>query len=324
MAAAVLTAGLVLGGASAQATTPAHPYSDPVWYPLRGSVAYVDCVRSNPGCHHGHSDQAITLLSGIRGQYHHEPIYAAGAGILHVGAVAPGCASSGHTSLGNWVWIDHGGGRVSRYGHLYSIDVADGAFVTPRTRIGKTGDSGEARGSYCHDSNHGVMYLNFRLTSNGVYGTARAVTTLKACSGHSTVAWPATIKKSWTTWNSVPKSTRINATSGSGCVPSTPPATANKPATPTLSPAGSGRLTLRWKAAVSTAPVGHTRIELRIYHPTIHRWGLLTSHELATTARGPLSYTYRGLSAHRRYAARISFHTRDGWSRPSLSIHRNT
>ena len=41
-----------------------------------------------------------------------------------------GCRGTGtSTDFGTWVWVDHGGGVVSKYGHLASIAVKDGQQV---------------------------------------------------------------------------------------------------------------------------------------------------------------------------------------------------
>ena len=75
---------------SSAAPDPAHPYSDPVWFPLR-NTARVGCVYSNcPGPYHGY--WAIDFGGALD-----DPIYAAGAGVFHIGAVDHSCPASGTT-----------------------------------------------------------------------------------------------------------------------------------------------------------------------------------------------------------------------------------
>lgn len=51
---------------------------------------------------------------------------------------------------GNAVVIDHGYGLMSLYGHLSSIDVAEGDTVERGQRIGRTGETGLAGGDHLH------------------------------------------------------------------------------------------------------------------------------------------------------------------------------
>ena len=111
--------------ASSWAASGARPFSDPLWFPLR-EPARVSCTYSNPGtpaypagCGDYHGYWAMDLL-GDRG----DPVHVAGAGVLHIGARDTSCRTSGSESSGTWVWVDHGGGVVTKYNHLDSI--ADG------------------------------------------------------------------------------------------------------------------------------------------------------------------------------------------------------
>jgi murein DD-endopeptidase MepM/ murein hydrolase activator NlpD len=62
---------------------------------------------------------------------------------------------------GNAVILDHGLGLYTLYSHLNSIDVKDGAAVTKRQIVGKTGETGLAAGDHLHFGVylHGVAVL---------------------------------------------------------------------------------------------------------------------------------------------------------------------
>ena len=51
---------------------------------------------------------------------------------------------------GNYVWIDHGNGKESIYGHLGSLVVHDGEKVTKGQLIGYMGSTGHSTGSHLH------------------------------------------------------------------------------------------------------------------------------------------------------------------------------
>jgi murein DD-endopeptidase MepM/ murein hydrolase activator NlpD len=68
---------------------------------------------------------------------------------------------------GNMVEVDHGGGLVTRYGHLSRIDVSVGDKVTRSTVIGAVGSTGRSTGPHLHyetrvDGNpiNPVIYIN--------------------------------------------------------------------------------------------------------------------------------------------------------------------
>ena len=94
-------------------TSSAHPYGDPVWFPLR-NPASVGYAKSGCGTKSDHGYWAIDFL-GTRG----DPVYAAGAGIAHIGGNSGACVTSGSDNNGGrWVWVDHGAGVVTKYHHL--------------------------------------------------------------------------------------------------------------------------------------------------------------------------------------------------------------
>jgi hypothetical protein len=70
------------------------------------------------------------------------PVFAAGGGRV---------AFSGRShGYGNAILIDHGGGVLTRYGHLSKIEIETGADVTAGTRIGQVGSTGRSTGPHLH------------------------------------------------------------------------------------------------------------------------------------------------------------------------------
>jgi murein DD-endopeptidase MepM/ murein hydrolase activator NlpD len=55
-----------------------------------------------------------------------------------------------HYSWGNYVLVDHGGGYVSRYAHLYSFSVSQGQNVVIGQQIGMIGSTGNSSGPHLH------------------------------------------------------------------------------------------------------------------------------------------------------------------------------
>ncbi len=173
---------------------PARPFSDPVWLPLRDparvSCTYRNCTDSGGAYYHGY--WAVDFL-GERG----DPIHPAGAGVLHVGAVDGSCRTGTTESSGTWVWIDHGGGVVTKYNHLDSVTPGlDGQLVTPETQIGTMGHSGDHAPCV-------TDYLHFEVRTGGVTGPRVDPGRLWGCRGTSRVAFP----DSWgaTSWNDLEK-----------------------------------------------------------------------------------------------------------------------
>ena len=70
-------------------------------------------------------------------------------------------------SLGRAVFISHGYGVTTRYGHLASIDVSPGERVGQNQRIGSVGNSGRTTGYHLHyevrDQNKAMNPLEFIL-----------------------------------------------------------------------------------------------------------------------------------------------------------------
>ena len=70
------------------------------------------------------------------------PVYAAGTGVVAFAGVKGG--------YGKVIFLDHGGGVVTRYAHLSSIDVKVGVAVAGAARIGRVGATGRATGPHLH------------------------------------------------------------------------------------------------------------------------------------------------------------------------------
>lgn len=70
------------------------------------------------------------------------PIFSIGQGVVtKVGSDA---------RSGNFVIIDHGGGRTSSYSHLAGFNVKEGEEVTPDTKLGNVGMTGHTTGPHLH------------------------------------------------------------------------------------------------------------------------------------------------------------------------------
>ena len=278
----------------------ARPYSDPVWYPLR-RTANVSCNFQNAGCGSFHSYWALDLL-GAKG----DPVYAAGAGVLHVGSTDRTCkTSSSPDAPGLWVWIDHGAGIVSRYHHLDSIAVSEGALVTPSTRIGAMGSTGDF--APCTTN-----YLHFEVRTGGVKGTRVNPGQLAGCEGTRRQAYPAVW--GYSAWNQVAKVSRQTPALDNGCLPSATTApTAPSSATGAR---GNAQAVVRWTAATSAVgSVNRYVVAQELWSPSVGRWNDPT---FRTVSASQLSTTFTGLVNGRRYRYRVLAHNSVGnsaWTR---------
>jgi murein DD-endopeptidase MepM/ murein hydrolase activator NlpD len=70
------------------------------------------------------------------------PVAAAGDGVVVFAGRQGG--------YGNVIYVDHGGGVVTLYGHLRRIEVKKDATVTAGERIGQVGQTGRATGPHLH------------------------------------------------------------------------------------------------------------------------------------------------------------------------------
>lgn len=73
---------------------------------------------------------------------HGTPVGAAGDGVVIFAGRQGG--------YGNVVYIDHGGGVVTRYGHLARIDTKLGAAISAGARLGRVGSTGRSTGPHLH------------------------------------------------------------------------------------------------------------------------------------------------------------------------------
>ncbi|WP_375479459.1 M23 family metallopeptidase [uncultured Jatrophihabitans sp.] len=318
---------VMVGSTSASAKTifvaagasTAHPFSDPVWYPLRGSDATMDCASSNPGCSGAKlhkSDKAMTLLSrhmyGKTPVYTAEPVYAAGAGILHIGRnVGDRCENP--STIGSWVWIDHGGGITSRYGHLDGIlaSIHEGEYVTPSTIIGYTGHSGEKTTGDCNRATH---YLNFQITRNGIYGKGVKQSALKVCEGNSAVWWPQAAYRGAATFQQLPQKSALynSGQSATSCVGKPAARTTTAPVAKSLKRVPKHALRFRWQSQTGIRSI---QVLAQMWHRHNHTWSVERRSTLHVSAAHPVnSWKFWHPVRGRIYKVQVAFHTSAGWS----------
>jgi hypothetical protein len=258
-----------------------------------------------------------------------------GAGQLFVGdAKGHPCDEGRHSDFGTWVWIDHGGGVISRYGHLKTgtITVKAGTFVRAGQRIGTMGTTG--KGSNC-----GVPYVDFQIRHGGAGGDRVKIHGLKVCTRAGVQSWPAGLNAAdnwrqrkprfelapflggartlhFSDWNDIPqRSVDFPATTGS-CIDQGMPATPDRPAGARVVRSGSGALTVRWTPPASPRGVV-AQIRLSQYHTSTHAWDFTQNEDVVTAAAGAGSVRFTGLLNGRPYRARVSYHAAAGWSRAS-------
>lgn len=293
-------------------TRQAHPFSDPTWYPLRSSElnfwskhkrgrgswsSLVACVKTN--CGHKDNDPHGYWAIDFVGDYG-DPIYAAGAGRLHVGERDPSCRG---VRGGAWVWIDHGGGIVSRYHHLGEITARSGDLVTPATRIGKMGPG---LADEC-----GTHYLHFEVRRGGVRGSRYNMGQLKACHADRRVKFPRALD--FPSWDHVPYRSVDSAIPGthSRCIPDLP-GTPNRPAW-LRAARGNNSATLRWAAPSRRS--NRITISVQKYRPSMGSYSRPDYRRVKGSARRT---TIGRLDGGRTYRFRVAFHNGTGnsaWSR---------
>lgn len=71
-------------------------------------------------------------------------VYASAAGTVSL------VANTGSDSYGQYIVIDHGGGKQTLYAHLSSQDVSEGDKVSATTMIGRVGSTGGSTGPHLH------------------------------------------------------------------------------------------------------------------------------------------------------------------------------
>jgi hypothetical protein len=293
---------LVTVGASSAAPSAAHPYSDPLWFPLR-EPARISCVKSNcsePDGSPYHGYWAMDLLGDLG-----DPIHAAGAGVLHIGARGTGgCHSGPADASGTWVWVDHGGGVVSRYNHLDSITAEEGQLVTPATLIGTMG----------HEETMpcAANYLHFEVRTGGISGERVDPGTLWGCEGTTKKSYPLAL--GYSSWNALPKAKVYSPALTDSCLPSSNATTAAP--SPVSSGRGDGTVRVAWsRPAAAATPVDRYTISREIWGPSISAWHSMSYRDVPA---GQLATTFRGLDNGRTYRFRVVAHDAAGnsaWSR---------
>lgn len=269
---------------------PSHPYSDPVWFPLR-NPARVSCAKTNcEGPYHGFD--AIDWI-GERG----DPVFASGAGIFHIGAIAPGCRT-GETTFGTWGWIDHGPAGISRYTHLDTIVASEGQLVTPATQIGTMGSSGDQ--SPCQTN-----YLHWEIRSGETVDSRLPVPNFQACVDGRVVQLPEAL--GYPTWDDVPPQIIWTPPTDHSCYPAEWPATPPMP-TATVE-AGVGELIVRPSAR--PPGVDSVRVRAELFHPSLGQYGTRTERTVLPS-QSPVHLN--GLLPGRTYRVLVSFHNSAGWS----------
>jgi murein DD-endopeptidase MepM/ murein hydrolase activator NlpD len=279
--------------AAAAAPAPAdsaHPYTDPVWWPLR-NPAKVGCVYNNcPGPYHGY--WAIDFRANLD-----DPIYAAGGGVFHIGAVNNTCPASGNSS-GTWVWIDHGPAGATIYEHLNRVLATEGQLVTPGTEIGTMGHNGNT--APCT-----VNYLHMEWRAERLGGTRQPIPALRACVGGATQSFPTAL--GYSSWNSIPNVTVTTPTASNACLPTSSWGTPDRP-TITVS-RSSGTAVVTPSARPASADAWRDRVEE--YFPSKHAYLLIGYHNHYPTTNAT---TLTGLTNGRTYRFSASFHNASGWS----------
>lgn len=294
-----------------------HPYSDPVWYPLPAEVK-VDCVKNNPGCTSPHDFWGMDVIpteQSERGPVTSTAtVNAMGAGIAHIGNAQGDPCPASNTSFGTWVWVDHGGGVVSRYGHLSSIRVGEGELVGPGTPLGVVGVSG--KGGNCWNA-----YTDFMVRTKGTGGPSVEFPTLKACDNAAVVTWPTALPGAFARWNDVPKGTVIPG-SGDACRPTTVPATPGRPGSVKLAASGKGKIKATWAKPASSAGVDRVRVEFGEYHPSKKTWDYQQNERWTDLPASASSLSLKSLTKKHKWRVRVHFHNAAGWSVASSWVTR--
>ena len=266
-------------------------YSDPDWFPLR-NVSKMACVYTN-GCVGKPQYPALDLV-GAKG----DPVYAAGKGILRMGESGKTCFNGDQTSTrGNWVWVDHGGGVVSKYQHLGVINTAlIGKHVNPSDMIGRMGQSGSKCG--------GPYYIHFETRRGGVSGTPYPYYpgTMRICSPDLTY-YPRAL--GYSAWDDVPRDTIIKGGSHA-CL--TDPVSPSRPSS-TRTARGSSWAVLRWPEAGPS--VDSIAIQRQEFQVAANRWGLDTYRYTGGRATETV---WKDVRSMRKYRARVAYHNAAGHS----------
>jgi murein DD-endopeptidase MepM/ murein hydrolase activator NlpD len=148
MLAVLLAGGTGAAGVALGVTAAGTPFVKPVH---RASISQgfgctgVSIEPSDPSCPGGHWHSGIDLAAAWG-----TAVYATAPGVARVILSA--------TGFGLHILIDHGGGLASLYGHLSSVDIANGAYVVTGQMVGAVGTTGNSTGPHLH----------FEIDRNGV------------------------------------------------------------------------------------------------------------------------------------------------------------
>lgn len=309
LVAPLLGGAVVAGGATPAQAAPRDPlFSSPVYLPLR-TPAEISCVKNNckrkdGGYYHG--DWAMDFL----GEYG-DPIYAAGYGIAYVGATEAGCRESQEERRGTWVWVDHGGGEITRYYHLGKLSVSNGQRVTPDTKIGEMGSSG-ARPP-CD-----VPYLHFERRVTNMTSQRVAPPPMWACHKGQAVSYPRVW--GYSSWD-VPifATNKLRAWSeGTACLAR--PGRAGAPTLGATAPTdGNNGITVSWQApATNPALVRGYRISVALWHPRTSDWSDAWHYTAPAASR---RFTIPKLDFRRTYRVKVA--ARDGAGYSPWSANRD-
>jgi murein DD-endopeptidase MepM/ murein hydrolase activator NlpD len=110
----------------------------PSIWPVQGTLDSNFGVRRNPfggSSYESHEGQDIEALIGT-------PVVASASGTVTIA----GCQNG----YGNVVYIDHGNGLSTRYGHLSHIDVTVGQAIRQGELLGLVGSTGRSTGPHLH------------------------------------------------------------------------------------------------------------------------------------------------------------------------------
>ena len=319
---------------------PRHPYSDPIYYPLRQYMR-MDCFKGNPGCPGYHKVWTLTLSTAALTGPGDNAIVAMGAGRYQFVRKGPECGRGGaQANFGTEVLIDHGGGVVTRYGHLSNRDLAryrakDGRLVAAGERIGTMGLTG-AR-------NCGKPYVNFHIERQGVL---TRFDNLTACLDGARQQWPRdqfARSPRYPTWNSVreddsmpdkpytnrsffprmvgdetPANLEPDNAPDNTCLPTAAPATPNRPVKPAVAQAGKGKLRVTWRGQPARTYAVARVLFLRRSDNT---WRLATTR---VARRGTQAVLIGGLRSGVRHRVTLSYRNGVGFSAYSPASDRFT
>jgi hypothetical protein len=277
--------------AAAAAPDPAHPYSDPLSFPLR-NPARLSCVLDNCSGPAYHGYWAIDWLGHLD-----DPVHPAGAGVFHVGAVNPTCPETGVTS-GTWAWVDHGPAGVTRYNHLNSIVAKEGQLVTPATVIATMGHVGNTAPCVTN-------YLHMEYRADRLSGPVKPIPSMRACTGTTSITLPAAM--GYAGWNDIDPNTHYTPATTDGCLPTSWSLTPARP----VAAVTRGVRSVRVTPSARPGGVDAVKVRVELYHPTIHAYGLPTYRTISAAQRAT---TFYSLLPGRIYRFSLAFHNASGWS----------